>query len=418
MTESTLDEASRARIAQRAGMRAAGAARSAALSALADLLQERRESIAAANAADLCAGVDLDGPLRDRLHLGPGKLAVLCEGVRDLASRPDPVGRLRLHTQLDDGLELRQVTSPLGVLLVVFESRPDAVVQIGSLAIASGNAVILKGGSEASATNAVLVQCLRDALQVSGLPADLVIGVDGRAAVARLLERDDAIDLVIPRGSGELVRAIQAATRIPVLGHAEGVCHVYLDAAADPGKAARIAVDGVCDYPAACNATETLLVHESFRVAFQLVRDALANNHATLIEPSSAEHWGTEYGTKTANVRFVNSIDEAIEHIHTYGSGHTESIVTEDAVAASRFLAEVDSASVLHNASTRFADGYRYGLGAEVGISTGRLHARGPVGVQGLLTTRWLLSGDGHVVSEYSRGERAFRWTDLPLDQG
>ncbi|MCO4772042.1 MAG: glutamate-5-semialdehyde dehydrogenase [Deltaproteobacteria bacterium] len=409
------DPAGNARAAQRAAMRAGGDLRSAALLALDGLLDARRDAIDAANQADLVAAkaADLDGPLLDRLALSPTKLDVLRGGVRDLASRPDPVGAVRRHTRLDDGLELRLVSSPLGVLLIVFESRPDAVIQIGSLAMRSGNAVLLKGGSEASATNRVLVQCLRDALQSVGLPSDLVIGVEGRAAVGELLTRDDAIDLVIPRGSGKLVRTITDSTRIPVLGHAEGVCHVYLDAGADPHKAARIVVDGVTDYPAACNATETILVHRDFVAQFQGVREALLTSDGALVEPSTDADWGTEYGTKTANVRIVDSLDEAIDHIHTYGSGHTDAIVTEDEHAARRFLAEVDSASVVHNASTRFADGYRYGLGAEVGIATGRLHARGPVGVDGLLTTRWLLQGGGHIVSEYSRGERSFSWADL-----
>lgn len=418
MTEPAHYAATRSRAAQRQAMRSGGEARSAALRAFSSILDASRDAIAEANEKDLLAAkrAQLKGPLLDRLALPLSKLEVLRSGVDDLASRADPVGAVRRRTQLDDGLELRLVSSPLGVLLIVFESRPDAVVQIGSLAIRSGNAVLLKGGSEAMETNRVLIQCARKALELAGLPADLVIGVEGRAAVASLLERDDAIDLVIPRGSGALVRTIQESTRIPVLGHAEGICHVYLDVAADPGHARRIVIDGVCDYPAACNATETILVHRDFLPSFQQIRDALVEQNATLVEPSTEEDWTVEYGSPTANVRVVDSIEEAIDHIHRYGSGHTDAIVTEDAATAAQFLDEVDSASVLHNASTRFADGHRYGLGAEVGIATGRLHARGPVGVEGLLTTRWLLRGQGHVVSEYSRGERHFSWDDLPID--
>ena len=411
------DPASRARAAQRAAMKAGGDARTAALMALERLLASRTDAIEAANRADLgrATADGLEGPLLHRLGLTSKKLAVLREGVSDLATRPDPVGRVRARRSLDEGLELRQVSSPLGVLLIIFESRPDAVVQIGSLAIRSGNAVLLKGGSEARDSNRVLVDCLRDALEEAGLPSDLVIGVEGRAAVAELLERDDAIDLVIPRGSGQLVRNITEATRIPVMGHAEGVCHIYLDAAADPHKAARICVDGVTDYPAACNAAETLLVHRDFVDQMDGVRAAVSEAGGKLVEPSDASDWRTEYGTPTANVRVVASVDEAIDHIHTFGSAHTDAIVTEDKVVAERFLAEVDSASVFHNASTRFADGFRFGLGAEVGISTGRLHARGPVGVEGLLTTRWLLRGEGQTAHDYSSGTRAFRWQDLPI---
>lgn len=410
--------ARRARQAQRAAMKADGRARSDALRALYLQLDQRREIIQAANADDVRRASEdgLDGPLLHRLGLPDAKLETLRAGVLDLSKRPDPVGAVLARRRLDDGLVLRQVSSPLGVLLIVFESRPDAVVQIGSLAIRSGNAVILKGGSEASASNRVLVECLRASLEEAGMPADLVIGVEGRETVGALLACDEEIDLVIPRGSGALVRAISDGTRIPVLGHAEGVCHVYLDEAADPEKALRVCIDGLLDYPAACNATETVLVHEAFRPTFSMLASVLLAQGATLVDPSSDDDWGTEYGTPTANVRYVASMDEAIEHIHRYGSGHTDTIVTEDPAAAERFLAEVDSASVMHNASTRFADGFRYGLGAEVGIATGRLHARGPVGVEGLLTTRWLLRGNGHVVSEYSSGERAFAWTDLPTD--
>ena len=248
MTEPAHYAATRSRAAQRQAMRSGGEARSAALRAFSSILDASRDAIAEANEKDLLAAkrAQLKGPLLDRLALPLSKLEVLRSGVDDLASRADPVGAVRRRTQLDDGLELRLVSSPLGVLLIVFESRPDAVVQIGSLAIRSGNAVLLKGGSEAMETNRVLIQCARKGLELAGLPADLVIGVDGRAAVASLLERDDAIDLVIPRGSGALVRTIQESTRIPVLGHAEGICHVYLDVAADPGHARRIVIDGVC----------------------------------------------------------------------------------------------------------------------------------------------------------------------------
>ena len=335
---------------------------------------------------------------------------------------------LARRTELDEGLLLTQVQSPIGVLLIVFESRPDAVIQIGGLALRSGNGVILKGGREAARSNAALVACLRDALELAGLPADAVQGVSGRQEVAALLELDHLIDLVIPRGSGALVRQIQESTRIPVLGHAEGVCTLYLDRAADPDKAVHLAVDGKCDYPAACNATETLLVHRDFLPRLPAVGRALQAAGVTLradeavravvpgCEPALEADGSTEYGELVLAVRTVDSLDAAVDFVHQHGSGHTEAICTEDPEAAEAFLRRVDSASVFWNASTRFADGYRYGLGAEVGIATGRIHARGPVGVDGLMTTRWLLRGEGQGAGDYGAGKRRFTHRELTLE--
>ncbi len=422
----TADVAAAARAAQRTLASASGEARTAVLRTLAGLLAEREAAILEANAADVAAAEaeGLAAPLLNRLGLTAAKLATLRDGVETLAAQGDPVGRTLRATELDDGLVLHQVTSPLGVLLIIFESRPDAVIQIGALALRAGDAVLLKGGREATLSNRALVACLRDALTAHGLDADAVAGVEGREAVAELLAHDEAIDLVIPRGSGALVKHIQASTRIPVLGHAEGVCHLVLDAAADPAMAAALAVDGKCDYPAACNATETLLVHRDFLPHLRGVGDALiaagvtlkADDEAAAVLAASepADGWRTEWGDLVLAVRVVGSLDEAIDHVHRYGSGHTDAIVTDDAAAAAAFLSRVDSASVFHNASTRFADGYRYGLGAEVGISTSRIHARGPVGVEGLLTTRWLLRGTGQGAGDYGPGKRAF--THRPLD--
>ncbi len=428
-----IDDVRAARDAQRALGAARPARRSAVLRRLAALLDEREEALLAANRADLEAAArdTLAAPLRKRLGLSPAKLATLRAGCERLAADPDPVGRPLRRTELDEGLVLTQVRSPLGVLLIIFESRPDAVIQIGALALKSGNAVLLKGGSEARASNAALVACLRDALAAEGLSPEAVQGIADRAAVAELLGFDGLIDLVIPRGSGALVRSIQERTRIPVLGHAEGVCHLYLDAAAEPEMAARLAVDGKCDYPAACNATETLLVHEDFpdlaRVAEALVAagvrlradEASATRLAAAElpwEPAEEADWRAEYGDLVLAVRSVASLDAAVEHIHRYGSAHTDAIVSADPDATARFLRRVDSASVFVNASTRFADGFRYGLGAEVGISTSRIHARGPVGVEGLLTTRWLLRGRGQVVGDYGPGKRAFTHRALPAE--
>jgi glutamate-5-semialdehyde dehydrogenase len=409
-------------------------ARTDALHALDRLLTERRDAILSANAQDLrdAASEGLTGPLLKRLRLDAEKIETLQHGVRSLAAMADPLGRALRKTQLDEGLVLTQVASPLGVLLVIFESRPDAVIQIASLAIRSGNAVLLKGGREARASNAALVDCLRAALTESGLSAETVQNIEGREASTALLAFDDCIDLVIPRGSGELVQAIQQSTRIPVLGHAEGICHLYLDKSADPGRAAHLAVDGKCDYPAACNATETLLVHRAFLPQLGAVAAALQEAGVQLradppawsaltaqgsqVGAATEDDWRTEYGEPILAIRTVGSLSEAIDHIHRYGSGHTESICTEDEQAAATFLAQVDSASVFHNASTRFADGYRYGLGAEVGISTGRIHARGPVGIEGLLTTRWLLRGTGQGAGDYGAGGRSFLHRSLPTE--
>ena len=417
------------RVAQRRLGGVDGARRTTVLRRLATLLAEREDALLAANREDVAEAVaaHLAGPLLKRLALSPAKLATLREGVEQLAAMDDPIGRPLRRTELDDGFVLTQVASPLGVLLIIFESRPDAVIQIGSLALRSGNGVILKGGSEASRSNRALIACLRDALEAEDLDPAAVCGIEGREAVAELLKLDHDIDVVIPRGSGELVQSIQRSTRIPVLGHAEGICHLYLDAHADPVKAARLAVDGKCDYPSACNATESILVHRAFlprrgevgealRAAGVEVRaDAASRELLPWAEAAAEEDFDTEYGDLVVALRVVDSLDAAIDHIHRHGSSHTDAIVTEDDAAGRRFLREVDSASVFVNASTRFADGYRYGLGAEVGISTGRIHARGPVGVEGLLTTRWLLVGDGQIAAEYGPGKKAFTHRTLPV---
>ena len=422
------DQARAVRQAQRRLGSVGGETRSAVLARLAKILAENREELLVANGRDLAAARSsaLAGPLVERLELTPAKLATLCEGVEQLAAEDDPIGGVVRATELDDGLTLRQVRSPLGVLLIIFESRPDAVIQIGSLALRSGNGVILKGGAEALHSNRALVGCLQAALVGEGLPSAAVLGVESREAVHDLLKLDEVIDLVIPRGSGKLVRAIQAATRIPVLGHAEGICHLFIDASADLEMAIHLAVDGKCGYPSACNAIETLLIHRDFLLRWPAIGQALIDRGVELradeaarrllpaAAPATEEDWTTEYGALTLAVRTVADFDEALEHIHRYGSAHTEAIVTDDPMSRERFLREVDAASVFVNASTRFADGYRYGLGAEVGISTSRIHARGPVGVEGLLTTRWLLEGSGQAAGDYGAGGRSFTHRPLP----
>ena len=347
--------------------------------------------------------------LAARLKLTPGKLATLAQGVRAIAAMPEPLGRVLAARELAEGLVLRQVSSPIGVLLVIFESRPDVLPQVAALALKSGNGLVLKGGKEATHSNRALHRVLVEA--IAPLPAGCVELVETRTQIAELLELDQLIDLVIPRGSNSLVRHIQSSTRIPVLGHADGVCHVYVDAHADLDRALDIVLDSKCDYPAACNAMETLLVHRSVDPAPFV--EALRRAGVTVHE--RPEDWHTEYSGLECALRVVDDMDHAIEHIHAYGSGHTEVIVTRDPVAAERFLEQVDSACVFHDCSSRFADGYRFGLGAEVGISTARVHARGPVGIEGLLTTRWILRGRGQRVAPFSSGEAAFTHRELEV---
>ena len=378
----------------------AAADRDAALLRLADSLLDHRMAIAQANQQDVEENPGLSSSMAARLVLSEEKLQTLAQGIRSIAAAPDPLGRTLRATELGEGLVLRQQSCPIGVLLVIFESRPDVLPQVGALAVKSGNGLLLKGGSEAAHSCRLLHRVAVEALDLGP-----VIGlVEGRAQVGELLALHDTIDLVIPRGSNALVQHIQENTRIPVLGHADGVCHVYVDQGADPEKALAVVLDSKCDYPAACNAMETLLVHRSLDPG--PLEQALAARGVTVHrEPAD---WHTECA-----LRVVAAMDQAIAHIHAHGSGHTEAIVTEHGPTAQRFLASVDSACVFHNASTRFSDGFRFGLGAEVGISTSRSHARGPVGVEGLLTTRWILAGDGHTAASFASGERS--WTHRPL---
>ncbi|WP_257304947.1 glutamate-5-semialdehyde dehydrogenase [Geothrix campi] len=417
-----------ARAASRRLATTASGLRSAVLLRLADLLERQASALLAANAEDVrAAGDTLPAATLQRLHLDAPKLAAMAQGVRAVAALPDPLHRVQLRRLLDDGLELTRVTCPLGVLCVVFEARPDALIQISALALKSGNAALLKGGSEARHSNAALLALVRQALAEEGLPEGAVQGLPDREAVAVLLQRPDLVDLVIPRGSRELVQSLQAATRIPVLGHADGVCHMYLDQAADTAMAVALVRDAKLQYPAACNAVETVLIHRraAARLLPALATDLVPRGAELRGCPACLElvptlgtateaDWDAEYGAPILALKVVADHDEALAHIRAHGSGHTEAIVTEDHAAAARFLAEVDAAGVFHNASTRFADGYRYGFGAEVGISTGRIHARGPVGLEGLLSYRYLLLGHGHCVEGYSGpAARPFRHLDF-----
>ncbi|HLT37420.1 MAG TPA: glutamate-5-semialdehyde dehydrogenase [Enhygromyxa sp.] len=406
--------------------------RAALLRELAAALEdpEHVTAILTANARDLADAerVELAPALRARLGLDPSKLAGLADGLRTLAEMPELLGAVSLRRELDDGLVLERVSCPLGVLGIVFEARPDAVVQITGLALKSGNAVLLKGGSEAKASNRALCELIHSVVREHGLDPACVALLEDRAAFAALLECDDDVDLIIARGSGQFVHQVMDSTKIPVLGHAEGLCHLYLHADAEPERAAAIAVDGKTSYPAACNSIETLLWHADACEAAGACLRALAGRKVELrgdaatrelapeldIAPVNEADWSTEYGELILSVRRVESLAEALAHIERYGSRHTEAIVCADESVGEQFLAEVDAACVFVNASTRFADGYRFGLGAEVGIATGKLHARGPVGVEGLLSYRWLLRGHGQVASDYGPGKRPFSHRDLP----
>ena len=418
----------------RAALRLANAdeaTRNDALRSIADALRANEAAILDANARDVEAAEEMlargeySQALVDRLKLDAAKLDDIAGMVESVAEQEDPLGRTLAARELDEGLELFRVSVPIGVVATVFESRPDALVQIAALALKSGNAVILKGGSEASESNRVLHRVIREA--TADLPDGWAGLVEAHEEVDRLLERDDAVDLVMPRGSSEFVSYIQDNTQIPVLGHTEGVCHVYVDDDADVEMAADVAFDAKVQYPAVCNAVETLLVNES--VAPDLLPDLVKRYEEAGVElrgdaatrdivdvgAATDDDWDTEYGDLELSIKLVGDAYEAVEHVNAHGSKHTESIVTEDRATADAFMTGIDAASVFHNASTRFADGYRYGLGAEVGISTGKVHARGPVGLDGLTTYKYYLEGDGHLVASYS-GEDALPFTHRELD--
>jgi len=407
--------------------RAPADSRSRALKALAAALVDPgvRAQVLEANACDLAGTSGLATPLVKRLKLDAAKLETLADGARQLASRADPLGTVLAQRALDEGLVLEQIRCPLGVLAVVFESRPDALVQIASLALRSGNAVLLKGGREARESNRALAELVHVALERAGLPPDAVQLLDDRSEVEALLGLERGVDLVVARGGKEFVEHVRARSRMPVLAHAEGVCHVFLHRSADPAKAARIVVDSKITYPAACNAVETLLWEPGAESALdgsvaalrsagvELRGDAATRARHPEMKAASESDWDAEYGGLILSVARVPDLDGALAHIARYGSQHTEAIVAEDASAAERFLAEVDAACVFHDASTRFADGYRFGLGGEVGIGTGKLHARGPVGVEGLLTFRWILRGSGQVSADYGPGKKRFLHEEL-----
>lgn len=399
------------------------------IEAVAQSLEAATDEITAANQKDLEAAVkdNLAKPLYGRLKLDSVKLKGAIQGVRSVANLPDPTGEVTLHRELDEGLVLKRIGVPLGVLGIIFESRPDAVMQISTLALKSGNGVILKGGREAINSCTALVTAIRQGITNAGADPNAVQLLTTREETNALLALDKYVDLIIPRGSNQFVQYVQANTRIPVLGHADGICHLYVDSAADIEQAASIAVDAKVGYPSACNAIETLLVNrEIASQALPVMAKALEAEGVELrgddesrqiltdIKAATEDDWATEYSDLILAVRVVDSVEAAMDHIGTYGSRHTEAIATTNQATADTFMAQVDAAGVYHNCSTRFADGFRYGFGAEVGISTQKMPPRGPVGLEGLVTYKYQMVGDGHVVATYSGADaKAFLHRDL-----
>jgi glutamate-5-semialdehyde dehydrogenase len=400
-----------------------------ALDLIARALEAGADDIAAANQADLeaAATAHLAHPLLKRLRFDQAKVKEACTGLRSLMELDDPVGVTLSATELDQGLELYKVSCPIGVIGVIFESRPDALVQISSLCLKSGNSVLLKGGSEAVRTNRILSEIITRAGMEAGIPDGWLGLLETRSDVADMLGLEESIDLIIPRGSNAFVKHIMDNTHIPVLGHADGICHVYVDKAADEDMAVRIAVDSKTQYVAVCNAAETILVHqEAARAVLPRLKEALEARDVEIrgceatagiidVRPAAEEDWRTEYLDLIVAVRVVPDMQAALDHINNYGSGHTDVIVTADKARAMRFMNLVDTADVFWNCSSRFSDGFRFGLGAEVGISTNKIHARGPVGLEGLVIYQWRLLGDGHVVADFS-GENARPFTHKKLD--
>ena len=404
-----------------------GELKNKALAQIAKSLTDRQDEIVKANREDLSRSEkeNLPEPLLKRLKFDEASIVDVVEGIESLIGLEDPVGKTLLATGLDEGLELYKTTCPIGVIGVIFESRPDALVQISTLCLKSGNGVLLKGGSEAMETNRILADVIIKATEKAGIPANWLKLLETRAEVGEMLKMDEYIDLIIPRGSNEFVRYIMDNSRIPVMGHADGICHCYVDEDADLEMAVKIVVDSKTQYVAVCNATETLLVHEKAAAGLlPALKEALDKKQVVItgcprtqeiipVALAGEEDWKTEYLDYKLSARVVSSVDEAIDHINNYGSGHTDSIITSDRDKAARFMALVDSGNVFWNCSTRFSDGFRYGLGAEVGISTGKIHARGPVGLEGLVIYKYKLIGDGHIVADYANKVKTFKHKKL-----
>lgn len=396
-------------------------ARNDALKSAASSITDRKDEILEANEKDVEKAEELlekgeySKAFVDRLRMDESKVEKITDMIRSVSELEDPLNRTISARELDENLKLYRISTPIGVIGSIFESRPDVLTQISSLCLKSGNSVILKGGSEAEKSNRILYQAFRDATEEEGIPEGWIQLIEARKEVRELLKLDEKVDLLVPRGSKEFIRFIQDNSRIPVLGHAKGLCHTYVDREADMDKAVNVSYDAKVQYPAVCNATETLLVHSEIAEEFlpqiyrryneagvemrgcQKTKDILAD-----VSEADEEDWKTEYLDLTISIKVVDGLKDAIEHINTYGSKHTDSIISEDGERTLTFLERIDSSSVMANASTRFSDGYRYGLGAEVGISTGKIHARGPVGLEGLTTYKYYLIGDGQIVDSYT----------------
>lgn len=421
------EEARRMKLAAPALAASTNEARNAALEQIALALEAHREEIFAANAQDLAAADEngVTGATRKRLKFDDGKLRDCISGLRQLETLADPLNKITLARELDENLTLYRATVPIGVIGVIFEARPDALVQIASLCVKSGNCAILKGGKETANTNRVLFNLIKDAVIRAGLPESCLLQAEAHSEIDELLACDQDVDLLIPRGSNKFVRYIMENTKIPVMGHSSGICHVYADKACDQEAALPVIVDAKIQYAAACNAMETLLVDRAIAAEFLpkaaraleeagvRLRGTAEVNSIVPVELMDEDEFATEYGDLICSVKLVDGVEEAIRHINTYGSHHTDAILTEDPATAALFLQMVDSAGVYHNCSTRFADGYRYGFGAEVGISTGKIHARGPVGLEGLVTYKYKLFGTGQIVADYASGKKQFHHRDF-----
>lgn len=402
--------------------------RNEALACIREALNAHKEEIFEANRKDLALAREnhVAPAVVKRLTFNEAKLSDVTAELTSLISLPDPIGKVTLDRELDEGLRLTRVTCPIGVIGVIFEARPDALVQISSLCLKSGNCAILKGGKETTYTNRILFSLIHEAAVKAGLPEKCLLQAEQHNEIDELLECHDSVDLLIPRGSNAFVQYIMNHTSIPVLGHADGVCHMYVDKDYDIKKAIPLIIDGKTQYTAACNAVETVLVHRDIAADFlPKLADALREAGVTIrgseevsrlipveIIPEG-ESWHREYLDLILAIKLVSDVDEAISHINTYGSHHTDCIITENDETARRFMTLVDSAGVYQNASTRFADGFRYGFGAEVGISTSKIHARGPVGLEGLVSYKYKLLGHGQIVGDYASGKKKFHFRDL-----
>jgi glutamate-5-semialdehyde dehydrogenase len=412
--------------------------RNAALRAIADALKANKERIFAANAEDCrAAGENGIAPaVMKRLAFNEAKLTDVCKGIDQLISLPDPIGKSLLKRELDAGLVLERVSVPIGVIGVIFEARPDALVQISTLCLKSGNCAILKGGKETAGTNRVLFSIIHDAAVSAGLPSECLLQAELHNEIDELLQCEKDVDLLIPRGSNQFVQYIMNNTKIPVMGHADGICHIYVDRDVDMDMAINIIIDAKTQYTAACNAVETILINREIAPVFlpllarslkaagvklrgtQEAEDLIARSsdaaaQIDAVDIMDDDDFRTEYLDMIISLKVVADVEEAIDHINRYGSHHTDSILTRDDAVAARFMQMVDSAGVYRNCSTRFADGFRYGFGAEVGISTSKLHARGPVGLEGLVTYKYLITGSGQIVGDYASGRSSFHFKDL-----